>query len=161
VIKISAPSIAVMLALLAGCAQRAPRPDTATREECHPISDERIAGLFKRWNDSLQTRDAGKVVANYAEGSVLLPTLSARPRVSRDDKEEYFEKHFLPKGPSGSIDWSVKRMECNTAIDSGLYTFTFSPSKEIAHARYTFTYHWSGGRWLITSHHSSLQPPEK
>jgi uncharacterized protein (TIGR02246 family) len=158
--RITAFPIVALFALIGGCAHH-PRSDSATSEVCHPISDERIAELFTRWNNTLLTRDAKKVVANYAEGSVLLATLSAKPRVTVKDKIDYFEHHFLPKGPSGSIEWSRKRMECNTAIDTGLYEFTFNPSKEIVHARYTFTYHWSGGRWLITSHHSSVLPPEK
>jgi uncharacterized protein (TIGR02246 family) len=158
--KTAAFPIAALFALLGGCTHHT-RPDSAGSEVCHPISDERIAALFTRWNDTLLTRNADKVVANYAEGSVLLPTLSATPRVTEKEKIDYFEHHFLPKGPSGSIEWSRKRMECNTAIDTGLYVFTFDPSKEIVHARYTFTYHWSGGRWLITSHHSSVLPPEK
>ena len=66
----------------------------ARSEVCKRVSEKEIAGLFDRWNASLQTGDAHKVVANYAPKSVLLPTVSNQPRVSAADKEEYFE-HFL------------------------------------------------------------------
>jgi hypothetical protein len=58
----------------------------------------------------------------------------------------------------GKIDErSMIEVDCNTALDAGLYTFTFSDGS-VAHARYSYTYKWEGKRWLITSHHSSLMP---
>jgi hypothetical protein len=47
---------------------------------------------------------------------------------------------------------------CNSAVDAGLYTFTFGSTGAVVHARYTYTYHWDGSQWLITSHHSSAMP---
>jgi hypothetical protein len=57
---------AALAVVLAGCA-------SASRE---------ISALFDRWNRSLQTGDPHKVVANYAERSVLLPTVSNKPRLT-------------------------------------------------------------------------------
>ena len=45
----------------------------------------------------------------------------------------------------------------DTAVDAGLYTFRFADRTEVR-ARYTYTYRWSGRRWLISSHHSSVMP---
>lgn len=53
-------------------------------------SKQEIACLFDRWNNSLQTGDPHKVVANYAPKSVLLATVSSRPRLTPEDKEDYF-----------------------------------------------------------------------
>ena len=39
----------------------------------------RSQALFDRWNESLRTLDADKVVANYAPDGVLLPTVSNTP----------------------------------------------------------------------------------
>jgi len=128
----------------------------ARSETCHPASEKEIAALFDRWNASLQTGDPHKVVANYAEKSVLLPTVSNKPRVTAEEKEDYFE-HFLEKKPSGKIDWHWIEIGCNTAIDAGLYTFTFGDGSKVP-ARYTYTYKWNGKQWLITSHHSSAMP---
>lgn len=47
---------------------------------------------------------------------------------------------------------------CNSAVDAGVYTFTFAKTGAVVSARYTYTYHWDGVQWLITSHHSSLMP---
>ena len=47
---------------------------------------------------------------------------------------------------------------CNSAVDAGLYTFTFAKTGAKVSGRYTYTYRWNGSQWLITSHHSSAMP---
>lgn len=153
----------VMVILLAGCAtnqtlqtnMQAPRT-----EICKAASEQEIAALFDRWNQSLLTGDPHKVVANYAERSILLPTVSNKPRLSPAEKEDYFH-HFLENRPSGKIDLRVIELGCNTAVDAGLYTFTFAKTGEVVSGRYSFTYRWNGEQWLITSHHSSAMPERK
>ena len=113
--------------------------------------------MFDRWNQSLQTGDPHQVVANYAERSVLLATVSNKPRLSAADKEDYF-KYFLQNKPVGKIDSRTIELGCNTAVDAGLYTFTFGATGAQVKARYTYTYKWDGKQWLITSHHSSAMP---
>jgi len=126
-------------------------------ETCTPVSEAEVAALFDRWNRSLQTGDARQVVANYAERSILLPTVSDKPRLTAAEKEDYFE-HFLEDGPSGKIDLRTVEIGCNSAVDAGLYTFTFAKTGSRVSGRYTFTYRWNGTDWLITSHHSSAMP---
>jgi len=112
--------------------------------------------LFDRWNASLQSGDPKKVVANYAPKSILLPTVSNTPRLTPAEKEDYFV-HFLEGKPFGTIDSRVIEIDCNTAIDAGLYTFKFGDGS-VVKARFTYTYKWNGKQWLITSHHSSAMP---
>ena len=128
----------------------------ARSETCRATSEKEVAGLFDRWNDSLKTGDPQKVVYNYARKSILLPTVSNTPRLTDAEKVDYFE-HFLQRKPVGTIDSRNIEIDCNTAIDAGLYTFAFGDGS-IVHARYTFTYKWDGKQWLITSHHSSAMP---
>ncbi|MCP9461090.1 MAG: DUF4440 domain-containing protein [Nitrospira sp.] len=129
-------------------------------EVCVAAKQEDIAALFDRWNESLKTGNPQKVVANYAEKSVLLPTLSSKARFTPQEKEDYFH-HFLENQPEGRIDSRTIELDCNTAIDEGLYSFVFKKTGAVAKARYTFTYKWDGKRWLITSHHSSTLPSEQ
>jgi uncharacterized protein (TIGR02246 family) len=138
------------------CLVLAANTQAAATEACHATSEKEVAGLFDRWNASLQTGDPDKVVANYAKKSVLLPTLSNKPRLTPDEKKEYFV-HFLEGKPSGTIDSRSIEIDCNSAVDAGLYTFKFADGKQVK-ARYTFTYKWAGTQWLITSHHSSAMP---
>jgi uncharacterized protein (TIGR02246 family) len=128
----------------------------ARTETCKPAGEKEIAALFDRWNNSLKTGDPKKVVANYDRKSTLLPTLSNTPRLTPESKIEYF-KHFLENKPVGKIDSRTIEIDCNSAIDTGLYTFTFNDGTAVK-ARYTFTYKWNGKNWLITSHHSSAMP---
>jgi len=128
----------------------------ARSEVCRATSEKEIAALFDRWNASLQTGDPKKVVANYAEKSILLPTVSNKPRLTAAEKDNYFQ-YFLKSKPVGTIDMRMIEIDCNSAVDSGLYTFRFG-NGSVVKARYTYTYKWNGKSWLITSHHSSAMP---
>lgn len=153
--------IAALAFVLAGCAMDqggSPGSVQASRMQgCKVTSEQEIAALFDRWNQSLQTGDPHKVVANYAERSILLPTVSNKPRMTPAEKEDYFH-HFLQDRPSGKIDFRSIELGCNSAVDAGLYTFTFARTGVVVKARYTYTYRWDGAQWLITSHHSSAMP---
>jgi len=129
---------------------------SATTQNCVKVNNKDIEALFDRWNASLKTNDAVKVDANYTDKAVLLPTLSNTPKVTRSQRIAYF-KNFLAKHPTATIDSRTIKINCNTAIDTGLYTFTLDRGKKL-HARYTFTYRWVRHQWLISSHHSSFLP---
>ena len=150
---------------LAGCASMGGPADAShaasgQTQACRAVSEQEILALFDRWNESLRSGDPHKVVANYAEHSILLPTVSNQPRVTAAEKEDYFH-HFLENRPSGRIDFHYIQIGCNSAFDAGLYTFTFEKTGAQVHARYTYTYAWDGKQWLITSHHSSAMPENK
>lgn len=123
---------------------------------CVKMTEQEVAAMFDRWNDSLKTGDAEKVSQNYLSDAVLLPTLSNKVRLTDEERIDYFNK-FLAKKPTGHIDSRTIRTGCNKAIDTGTYTFTFGDGSKAA-ARYTFTYSWDGQKWLISSHHSSAMP---
>ena len=148
---------------LAGCASHQGLPtsvQSTVTEICRVTTEQEIALLFDRWNQSLLTGDPHKVVANYAVRSILLPTVSNKPRLTPAEKEDYFH-HFLENRPSGRNDMRFIEIGCNTAVDAGLYTFTFAKTGEKVSGRYSFTYRWNGSEWLITSHHSSAMPEKK
>src|SRR6266705_1559019 len=94
--------------------------DTMT---CTKTSAQDIAALFDRWNAALATLDPDKVVALYAPDAVLLPTVSNKPRTNHEEIRDYFV-HFLEKKPQGKIDFRIIKIGCNSALDTGLYTFT-------------------------------------
>jgi uncharacterized protein (TIGR02246 family) len=152
-----APAICSMLT---GCAGPA-IAQGGQADQCRRASEQEVAALFDRWNASLQTGDPHQVAANYAAHSILLPTVSNVPRLTPADKEDYFQ-HFLRNRPSGKIDLRFVDIGCDTAVDAGLYTFTYGTTGQVVHARYSFTYRRepgvNGGQWLITSHHSSAMP---
>jgi len=154
-----AAALAIVFAVYAAAPSWGAGAKPGRTETCKETNQQEIAALFVRWNNSLHSGNASRVVAdNYAEGSVLLPTVSDTPRVTVAEKEDYF-RHFLQDGPVGRIDWRVIVIGCNSAVDTGLYTFIFLTGARVP-ARYTFTYKWDGRQWLITSHHSSRMPED-
>lgn len=136
-------------------AQAAAQP--AGSQTCQAITEKDVAALFDRWNNSLKTGDPAKVVANYAPKSILLATVSNNPRLSAEEKADYF-RHFLKNKPVGTINMRFVHLGCNTVLDAGLYTFTYGSSGKKVSGRYSYTYDWDGTNWLITSHHSSILP---
>ena len=144
--------VALLLAALATPATA----QTPTTQVCQPIDEAKIAALFDRWNASLKTLDPDKVVANYADDAVLLPTVSNTPRLTQAERRDYFV-HFLENKPVGAIDRRVVRFGCNDALDNGIYTFTFGNGTKVQ-ARYTFVYDYRDGDWKIVAHHSSAMP---
>jgi uncharacterized protein (TIGR02246 family) len=155
-------SAVVAALLLAGCASPPGSTSQTSQptEACIPANEQVIAALFDRWNHSLQTGNSHEVVANYAAQSILLPTVSNKPRLTAEEKEDYFH-HFLEDKPSGRIDMRFIQVGCNTAVDAGLYTFVFAKTGAQVKARYSYTYKWDGKQWLITSHHSSAMPEKQ
>lgn len=132
-----------------------PKPDLGGKN-CVVAEDSDITGLFDTWNAALESGDAGQVAELYGEDSILLPTVSNKTRFTKAEKEDYFE-HFLEKKPVGTINQRWITRGCNTATDSGLYTFAYADGASAA-ARFTYTYKWDGNQWKISSHHSSVMP---
>ena len=84
-----------------------------------------VAALFDRWNADVQTGDPQRVVENYARDSMLLPTVSNTPRQTPEAKLDYFQ-HFTALKPKGEIVSRMVMIECNSALDTGLYSFHFA-----------------------------------
>ena len=120
------------------------------------MSDSHIAALFEEWNTALQTGEPKNVTALYESNAILLPTISNQVRHNHEEIEDYFI-HFLAKDPKGVINESNIRTFGNIAINSGIYTLTFSDGNSVQ-ARFTYVYRWNGQRWLIVEHHSSALP---
>ncbi|MGY4493472.1 SgcJ/EcaC family oxidoreductase [Pseudomonas sp. TE3610] len=126
-------------------------------QACQPATDADIAALFDRWNAALATGDPAKVAAIYQADAVLLPTQSNQVRLTTAEREDYFA-HFLANKPSGRIVSRSIQTRCDSAVDAGIYEFTFAATGEQVQARYSYTWNWDGEQWLIGSHHSSVMP---
>jgi len=138
----------------------APFAVLADNQTCHKTDETQVAALFDRWNTDVQSGDPHRVVENYAPDSLLLPTVSNTPRQTPEAKLDYFE-HFLELKPKGEIVSRMIMIDCNSALDTGVYNFQLGDGSSVP-ARYTFTYKWfdDAKQWLITSHHSSAMPEQ-
>ena len=155
----SASSGAVAAAAASSATPTTDGAPARTPRDCRRITKKQVKRLFDRWNAALKTGDPQAVVKNYAPDSLLLATLKNDPRTTPAAKADYFEE-FLAKKPGGRVIETDRHIEtdCRTALDSGVYVFTFAEDGTKTVARYTFTYRWDGRRWLISSHHSSAMP---
>ena len=155
--------LAVCVLFAAGSVAAVPcsaQPVAALQEKCivaAEATEQDIAALFDTWNQALRSGDPEKVADLYAERSILLPTLSNTPRLTRAEKVEYV-RHFLEHRPSGEIVMRQISIGADIAVDTGLYTFHYATTGESVRARYSFTYGWDGDGWRIVSHHSSVMP---
>jgi len=145
-------------ALLIACLPaQASTPQANPPQQCQTLTEAESRALFEQWNASLQTGDAAAVAKLYSDDAVLLPTVSKVPRLTPDERIDYFQ-HFLADRPSGTLDTLHLTPGCNKMTLAGLYTFNFAANGKQVPARYTFTYRWDGQAWLISHHHSSLLP---
>ena len=155
--------LAVCVLFAAGSVAAVPcsaQPVAALQEKCivaAEATEQDIAALFDTWNQALRSGDPEKVADLYAERSILLPTLSNTPRLTRAEKVDYF-RHFLEHRPSGEIVMRQISIGADIAVDTGLYTCHYATTGESVRARYSFTYGWDGDGWRIVSHHSSVMP---
>ncbi len=112
------------------------------------------------WFAALQARDAQRVTDLYAPDALLLATFASEPLTSPKEVLAYFERLVANEGLRAELDQIRFYGDANVSVASGLYTFRFiQDGKPISiPARFTLTFERKGGRWLITSHHSSVQP---
>jgi hypothetical protein len=87
-----------------------------TSMTCKATSEAEIKGLFDRWNNSLETGNSDEVVKNYAPDAILLATVSNKPRLTQDERRDYFV-HFLENKPVGEINgWAEQGAEGACAL---------------------------------------------
>lgn len=130
----------------------APAPSVASEKE--------IAALFDRWNAALATGKPEEVARLYAPNGVLAPTVSNEVRDTPEKIQEYFTK-FLQLKPQGNVNYrQIRVLDDNTALDTGVYTFSLNDSGKASkvQARYTYLYEKINGEWKIMNHHSSAMP---
>lgn len=123
-------------------------------------AEKEIAALFDRWNAALATGRPDEVARLYAANGVLAPTVSNEVRDSPEEIHDYFTK-FLQMKPQGKINYrQIRVLDDNTALDTGVYTFSLHDSGKSSkvQARYTYLYEKINGEWKIMNHHSSAMP---
>jgi uncharacterized protein (TIGR02246 family) len=125
-----------------------------------------VMAAMNAWKDSLAAACSGggpaKILPLYAQDGVLWGTISSTIRDDRAELEDYFVTACskLPKLTVEFKDPLVRIYGGDTAINSGVYTFTYEKDGQTTQlpARYSFTLVKRDGQWLIADHHSSAMP---
>jgi uncharacterized protein (TIGR02246 family) len=125
-------------------------------------SDENsIKTAYNDWVSAVTGGSPDRVLELYDDKAVLLATFGPRPLVGHTQLREYFvEFTALPKLRAETKE-SIIRIYGDTAVNSGLYTFSYERDGKVVDvpARFSFTYRKDGEKWKIIDHHSSVVPP--
>lgn len=137
---------------LVGC-QSLPASSDAMKSE---------VGLATRaWAAAVNSCDANKAAALYDPEAVLWGTVAPTIISSRAGVRQYFER-VCSANPPPKVTFGEQRIRVygDTAVNSGMYTFTIFPGGQARAfpARYSFTYRKEDGQWLIVDQHSSALP---
>lgn len=131
------------------------RSDADTAKRCPQPSTQAIAQLFDLWNTSLATGNPEEVAKLYAEKAVLLPALSDRPLVGRDQIRTHFAQ-FLRRHPQASVVRRTISIDCATAVDVGTYVYRVTGRRKgtrmLIGGVYGLRYEFDNGDWHIVSH---------
>ncbi len=120
-----------------------------------------IKNLGQQWATALASGNPEKIAMLYDPEAFVYATYHTKI-ATRPELIAYFKK--LMKLPDLKVTFNQQnvRVFWGTAINSGLYTFSYKENNKTVNvpARYTFVYILSPAGWVITEHHSSVLPAQ-
>lgn len=122
-----------------------------------------VKEAYYEWCDSISKAhgDPKIVTQYYAPKALLLPTLSQEILTNENNGlDAYFQKLTSHPNIKCTPNKLITRMYKATAINTGLYKFSYTDHGKTVNipARFTFIYEKNNGKWLIIKHHSSKMP---
>merc|ERR1711990_1334705 len=114
---------------------------------------------LESWGNSVTKQDKAAVLAHYAEGGTLWPTLSNRIREDPDAIGDYFDLFLAKIAGTNNVEWNQNVCQVVSETNcmwSGVYTFHLKAGA--TKARYSYLLVKNGDKWQIVHHHSSLMP---
>lgn len=126
-----------------------------------PQADPQIEKLGQQWATALSSGNPQKIAALYDKNAFLYATFNNKLSTT-DSLLNYFKKLMQHKNLAVQFNKQNIRRYNETAINSGLYTFSYTDGNKTVKipARYTFVYTLEPQGWLIVDHHSSQLPEE-
>ena len=123
-------------------------------------TEDEIELALTTWLNTLADGDAVAMSDLYLDNGILLGTVAKEIKQGREQIQEYFEM-FLAKSPIGSVDSFIVQNFGDVVITDGTYTFEVdskSGNRESVAARYTYVWKKQYKKWMIATHHSSVNP---
>jgi hypothetical protein len=122
-----------------------------------------VSDALKQWEAAVESRNIDKVVSYYDKKAIMFPAFAIKPLTTRAQLTEYYRKVTSNPDVKVEITETHPRQFGNVALNSGLYTLSYTQEGEsiVIPSRFSFTYILSGGKWVIVDHHSSKVPLEK
>ena len=115
--------------------------------------------FVQTWLDTVCSHNSEAITNLYLSDGVLLGTLAQYVKYGQSEIRSYFDA-FVQKKPCGVITTITSAEYHGVAIVNGTYVFELTNEgvTSQAPARFTFVLKQIGNKWLIDTHHSSLQP---
>ncbi len=113
------------------------------------------------WANAVDARNAQQITALYDSHAYLYATFQ-NMLDNKKDIYKYFVKLAANQDLKVNFNKEHIRLYGDTAINSGLYTFSYVDhgKQVVVPARYTFVYTYTPAGWLIVDHHSSVLPQQ-
>ena len=144
--------IAGLALLLTACASNQTVSSPAAKEE--------IAAATQAWRAAYDSRDAQRIVSQYAPDAVFIGTGSKTVRATSETIFEYFKD--AGKRPEARVEIVEQHIQVygDVGINTGLYTFSnVRDGKRVPNpSRFNMVFHKRGDRWVLVQHHSSRIP---
>jgi uncharacterized protein (TIGR02246 family) len=128
------------------------------------FSESDVRTVINQWLTHVNQENLSDIVLMYAPNAILLPTLSERICIGREEIQQYFIKFLGKDELKGHITKMYIQIADDTAIASGLGIFTYRDSskknsrKVEVDFRYSFVVQKGQEGWHILNHHNSLVP---
>jgi hypothetical protein len=109
-----------------------------------------------QWVEAMESGDAPRVVALYDKNAIFYSMIAVKPLKTQAERLAYYKKAVAEPDLSIDIDESDPKVMGDTATNSGLYTFHYTQEGEDVEipGKFSFTYAFKNGKWLITEHRS-------
>ena len=123
------------------------------------VNDE-IELALTNWLNALAEGDPIKITDLYLDNGVLLGTVAKEIKQGHTEIQAYFDM-FVTKSPIGSVDTFILQNFGDICISDGTYTFELDGDdgqRTSVSARYTYVWKKVDGKWMIATHHSSVNP---
>ena len=127
------------------------------------MSDPYALHFLNDWSHNLATGDLASLVVMYEDQAVLLGTFGPEILRGQEAIEGYFRD--LMEHPNLTVHVEDEQINQNVKdghrVLSGDYEFSWgvnASSMVHVHARYTFAITEVDGKWIASTHHSSVRP---
>ncbi len=119
-----------------------------------------VSAALTEWVDAVQGGKAERVVALYDKDAIMFSTFATAPMKTQASRLAYYKKVMAEPDVKVDVTESHPRASGNIALNSGLYTLSYTQEGEQISipARFSFAYILKGNKWVIVDHHSSRVP---
>ena len=125
-------------------------------------AQQQVQKAIDEWIAAVNSHNAEAVASLYEPDAVLLPTMSPKVANTPALRRAYFDVFTAKADLHGTVNEEHIRVFHHIAVNSGLYTFTFTKDGQTVEvpARFSFVYEKTHSGWMIVDHHSSRLPME-